>query len=45
MHAAKHVADWSTSTPQQLALADFIDSGLFARHLRAMRTLYRERHR
>ena len=44
MHAAKHVADWSTSTPQQLALADFIDSGLFARHLRAMRTLYRERH-
>ncbi|SDV46726.1 MocR-like pyridoxine biosynthesis transcription factor PdxR [Chitinasiproducens palmae] len=27
----------------QLALADFIDSGQYARHLRRMRTLYRER--
>ena len=45
MHAAKYVTDWSSSTPQQLALAEFIDRGWFARHLRAMRALYRERHR
>jgi GntR family transcriptional regulator / MocR family aminotransferase len=45
MHAAKYVTDWSSSTPQQLALAELIDRGWFARHLRAMRTLYRERHR
>ncbi len=44
MRAAKYVADWSTSTPQQLALAEFIERGWFARHLRAMRSLYRERH-
>ena len=44
LRAAKYVADWSTSTPQQLALARFIDGGWFARHLRSMRTLYRERH-
>ena len=45
MHAAKFVTDWSSSTPQQLALAEFIDRGWFARHVRAMRTLYRDRHR
>lgn len=28
---------------EQLAMADFIDSGLFARHLRRMRTLYAHR--
>lgn len=28
---------------EQLAMADFIDSGLFARHLRRMRTLYAQR--
>jgi len=28
---------------EQLAMADFIDSGLFARHLRRMRTLYSHR--
>ena len=44
LRAAKYVTDWSTSTPQQLALAQFIDRGWFARHLRAMRSLYRERH-
>ena len=38
MHAAKYVTDWSSSTPQQLALAELIDRGWFARHLRAMRT-------
>ena len=44
VRTAKYVTDWSTSTPQQLALAQFIDRGWFARHLRAMRALYRERH-
>jgi GntR family transcriptional regulator/MocR family aminotransferase len=44
VRTAKHVSDWTTSTPQQLALAQFIDRGWFARHLRAMRALYRERH-
>ena len=44
LRAAKYAADWSTSTPQQLALARFIDRGWFARHLRAMRSVYRQRH-
>ena len=44
VRSAKYVTDWSTSTPQQLALAQFIDRGWFARHLRAMRALYRQRH-
>jgi GntR family transcriptional regulator/MocR family aminotransferase len=44
VRTAKYVTDWATSTPQQLALARFIDRGWFARHLRAMRALYRERH-
>jgi GntR family transcriptional regulator/MocR family aminotransferase len=44
VRTAKYVTDWSTSTPQQLALAQFIDRGWFARHLRAMRALYRQRH-
>ncbi|WP_322047328.1 PLP-dependent aminotransferase family protein [Paraburkholderia sp. J67] len=30
-------------TAEQLAMADFIDSGLFARHLRRMRSLYSRR--
>jgi GntR family transcriptional regulator/MocR family aminotransferase len=44
VRTAKYVTDWTTSTSQQLALAQFIDNGWFARHLRAMRALYRERH-
>ena len=44
VRTAKYVTDWSTSTPQQLALAQFIERGWFARHLRAMRALYRERY-
>jgi GntR family transcriptional regulator/MocR family aminotransferase len=41
--SAKTVADWHTSVPPQAALARFIDSGLLARHLRKMRSVYRER--
>jgi GntR family transcriptional regulator/MocR family aminotransferase len=42
--AAKFVTDWHTSLPTQAALARFIDQGLFARHIRRMRTVYRARH-
>jgi GntR family transcriptional regulator / MocR family aminotransferase len=41
---AKYLADWHTSLPLQGALARFIDQGLFARHLRKMRAVYRARH-
>ena len=44
VRSAKFVADWHTSLPIQAALADFIDQGLFARHLRRMRTVYQRRH-
>jgi GntR family transcriptional regulator/MocR family aminotransferase len=42
--AAKFVTDWHTSLPTQAALARFIDQGLFARHIRRMRSVYRARH-
>jgi GntR family transcriptional regulator/MocR family aminotransferase len=42
--AAKFVADWHTSLPTQAAMASFIDSGLFARHVRRMRSIYHARH-
>jgi len=41
---AKHVTDWHTATPVQTALADFIDGGGFARHVRRMARVYRTRH-
>jgi len=44
VHKAKFVADWHSATPGQAALARFIDDGGFARHLRRMGTVYRERH-
>jgi GntR family transcriptional regulator / MocR family aminotransferase len=44
MHRAKYVTDWHTSLPTQAALANFIDDGGFARHIRKMRTIYRARH-
>ena len=44
LHAAKYVTDWATSTPLQAAMAEFIDRGWFARHLRRMRSTYRRRH-
>jgi GntR family transcriptional regulator/MocR family aminotransferase len=44
VRAAKFVTDWHTSLPLQGALAGFIGQGLFARHLRKMRAVYRARH-
>lgn len=41
---AKYVSDWHTSTLQQAALAHFIDDGGFARHVRRVSGIYRERH-
>ncbi|MBV9224311.1 MAG: hypothetical protein JOY85_09800 [Acidobacteriaceae bacterium] len=40
---AKEVADWHTPLPLQVALAQFIDQGDFARHVRKMREVYRTR--
>ena len=44
VHKAKYVADWHTSMVLQVALAQFIDQGGFARHLRKVRRVYTERH-
>jgi GntR family transcriptional regulator/MocR family aminotransferase len=44
VRSAKFLADWHTPLPLQAALADFIDQGLFARHLRRMRAVYQQRH-
>ena len=44
VRAAKLLADWHTPLPLQGALAGFIQQGLFARHLRKMRAVYRARH-
>ncbi|WP_326569694.1 PLP-dependent aminotransferase family protein [Amycolatopsis rhabdoformis] len=41
---AKYLADWHTPALEQAVLADFIDEGGFARHIRRMRKIYRERH-
>jgi GntR family transcriptional regulator / MocR family aminotransferase len=45
VRSAKFLADWHTPLPTQAALADFIDQGYFARHLRKMRATYQQRHR
>jgi GntR family transcriptional regulator / MocR family aminotransferase len=44
VRSAKFLADWHTPLPLQGALAEFIDQGLFARHLRKMRGVYQQRH-
>ena len=44
LRAAKLLTDWHTPMPLQGALARFIQQGLFARHLRKMRGVYRARH-
>lgn len=44
VRAAKLLTDWHTPMPLQGALARFIQQGLFARHLRKMRGVYRVRH-
>jgi GntR family transcriptional regulator/MocR family aminotransferase len=43
LRKAKHLADWHSASPVQGALAEFIDSGLLAGHLRRMRRVYRAR--
>jgi GntR family transcriptional regulator/MocR family aminotransferase len=42
-HAGRDAIDTFSSTLFQLAMTDFIREGHFARHIRAMRALYRER--
>jgi GntR family transcriptional regulator/MocR family aminotransferase len=44
LRAAKYVTDWHTSVPTQAALANFIDQGWLARHIRKMRAVYQVRH-
>lgn len=44
VNKAKYLADWHTSMVLQVALAQFIDQGAFARHLRKVRRVYTERH-
>ncbi|MGH8775081.1 MAG: PLP-dependent aminotransferase family protein [Jiangellaceae bacterium] len=43
LRKAKYVLDWHTAVPMQAALAEFIDAGLLARHIRRMRNVYRVR--
>jgi GntR family transcriptional regulator / MocR family aminotransferase len=40
LRKAKYVLDWHTALPMQAALAEFIDRGLLARHVRRMRGIY-----
>jgi len=44
VRAAKALTDWHTPLPLQGALARFVQQGLFVRHLRKMRAVYRARH-
>lgn len=43
-HKAKYVTDWHTATIAQSALAQFIDEGALARHIRKVGRFYAERH-
>ena len=43
--SAKFLTDWCSPLATQAALARFIEDGLFARHIRRMRTTYEARHR
>lgn len=45
VRAAKFVTDWHSSVPSQAALAQFLDEGLFTRHVRRMRHIYEQRYR
>lgn len=44
LHKAKFVSDWHSPTLTQVALARFIGQGMFARHVRRVSAIYRERH-
>ncbi|MFF5785439.1 PLP-dependent aminotransferase family protein [Streptomyces sp. NPDC012693] len=41
--ATKGAVDWSSGAPDQLAFAEFLRSGAYDRHVRAMRLRYRRR--
>ncbi|MGW6394571.1 MocR-like pyridoxine biosynthesis transcription factor PdxR [Streptomyces sp. NPDC055103] len=41
--AAKGAVDWASSAPDQLAFAEFLGSGAYDRHVRAVRLRYRRR--
>jgi GntR family transcriptional regulator / MocR family aminotransferase len=43
LRTAKYVLDWHTALPMQGALAEFIDRGLLAKHVRRMRAVYQTR--
>jgi GntR family transcriptional regulator/MocR family aminotransferase len=43
VHKAKYVTDWHTATMLQSALAQFIDEGTFARHIRRVGRCYGQR--
>jgi GntR family transcriptional regulator/MocR family aminotransferase len=45
LRGAKFLADWHSPVPLQGALAEFIATGHFARHVRRMRLEYETRHR
>jgi GntR family transcriptional regulator / MocR family aminotransferase len=40
VHRAKQLTDWHTPMPLQVALAQFIESGEFSRHVHKMRGVY-----
>ncbi|HXH22226.1 MAG TPA: PLP-dependent aminotransferase family protein, partial [Dehalococcoidia bacterium] len=44
VYKAKYVTDWHSALPAQGALAEFIDQGGFARHIRKLRSVYEKRH-
>ena len=44
VHKAKYVSHWHAPTLTQTALAYLIDDGDFARHIRRVNRIYRERH-
>jgi GntR family transcriptional regulator/MocR family aminotransferase len=44
LHGAKYLTDWHSPVPMQSAMAEFIASGRFARHVRRMRQVYERRH-
>jgi GntR family transcriptional regulator/MocR family aminotransferase len=44
IRAAKYLSDWHTMWAVQGALADFIEEGWYARHVRRMRKEYESRH-
>ena len=44
LESAKYLADWHSPLPIQAAMARFIEDGLFARHIRRMRSVYQRRH-